>query len=294
MGAQLIPSAAAEPAAIVQADGDQQLVDLWLHGKSVHTRRYYRRVAADFLAAIAPRGLREVVLGDVQRWADAQEGMDSRRTVRLVAVKSLLTFGNRVGYLRFNVGAPVKPAPVKNTLAERILEEAAVHRLIALEDDPRNRLLLRLLYATGLRVSEACGLRRRDLVDRSRGQGQLTAFGKGGKTRAVLVPASVWRALRAAIPAEGDPDQPVFASRRDGTALSTRRAQKIVEAAARRAGLAQAVSPHWLRHAHASHALDRGAKISLVQATLGHASVATTGKYLHARPDESSGDYLAV
>jgi site-specific recombinase XerD len=54
------------------------------------------------------------------------------------------------------------------------------------------------------------------------------------------------------------------------------------------------VSPHWLQHAHGSHALDRGAPIHLVQATLGHASVATTGKYLHARPKESSSRFLAI
>jgi integrase/recombinase XerD len=67
---------------------------------------------------------------------------------------------------------------------------------------------------------------------------------------------------------------------------------RIVEAAAARAGLGAAVSAHWLRHAHASHALDRGAPISLVQTTLGHASVATTGRYLHARPRDSSARYL--
>lgn len=64
--------------------------------------------------------------------------------------------------------------------------------------------------------------------------------------------------------------------------------------AARTAGIALAVSPHWLRHAHATHALDRGAPIHLVQATLGHVSVATTGRYLHARPSESSGKYLPL
>jgi integrase/recombinase XerD len=63
-------------------------------------------------------------------------------------------------------------------------------------------------------------------------------------------------------------------------------------AAAKRAGLPKKVSPHWLRHAHASHALDRSAPIHLVQATLGHASVSTTGRYLHARPTESSSLYL--
>ena len=59
-----------------------------------------------------------------------------------------------------------------------------------------------------------------------------------------------------------------------------------------RAGIEKRVSPHWMRHAHASHALDRSAPIHLVQATLGHASVSTTGRYLHARPNESSSFYL--
>jgi integrase/recombinase XerD len=67
-----------------------------------------------------------------------------------------------------------------------------------------------------------------------------------------------------------------------------------VKAAAARAGLPPEVSAHWLRHAHASHALDRGAPAHLVQATLGHSSLTTTGRYLHARPSESSGKFLAI
>jgi integrase/recombinase XerD len=67
-----------------------------------------------------------------------------------------------------------------------------------------------------------------------------------------------------------------------------------VGAAAQRAGFEGKVSPHWLRHAHATHALERGAPIHLVQATLGHTSVATTGRYLHARPTDSSARYLVV
>lgn len=64
------------------------------------------------------------------------------------------------------------------------------------------------------------------------------------------------------------------------------------KAAAKRAELPASLSTHWLRHAHASHALDQGGPISLVQATLGHASVATTGRYLHARPGDSSAHYF--
>jgi site-specific recombinase XerD len=67
-----------------------------------------------------------------------------------------------------------------------------------------------------------------------------------------------------------------------------------VKRAAARAGLSAEVSAHWLRHAHASHALERGSPIHLVQATLGHADISTTGRYLHARPSESSARFLGV
>jgi integrase/recombinase XerD len=65
-----------------------------------------------------------------------------------------------------------------------------------------------------------------------------------------------------------------------------------VKAAAERAGVDPAASTHWLRHAHASHALDAGAPVHLVRQGLGHASLATTTRYAHARPDASAGDYL--
>jgi integrase/recombinase XerD len=64
--------------------------------------------------------------------------------------------------------------------------------------------------------------------------------------------------------------------------------------AAQRAGIGKAVSPHFLRHAHASHALERGVKVTVIRDTLGHSSIAITGRYVHARPDESSGLALAV
>jgi integrase/recombinase XerD len=70
--------------------------------------------------------------------------------------------------------------------------------------------------------------------------------------------------------------------------------ERIVAKAAQRAGLEGKVSPHWLRHSHASHALDHQAPVHLVKETLGHSNLATTGKYLHARPGESSGRYLPL
>ena len=106
-------------------------------------------------------------------------------------MKSLLAFGQRVGYLRFDVGAAVKLPPVKDALAERILDREAVLRLIDREPDARNRALLRLLYAGGLRVSEACALRWRDLRPRD-DAGQVTVYGKGGQdARGAPVPGDL-------------------------------------------------------------------------------------------------------
>ncbi len=118
-------------------------------------------------------------------------------------------------------------------------------------------------------------------------------FGKGGKTRAVVLSAQTWAELMT-LREEADDSQPVFPSRKGGRHLRRNQVFRIICAAAKRAGISEKVSPHWLRHAHASHALERGAPIHLVQATLGHSNVATTGKYLHARPMESSGRFLSV
>lgn len=156
------------------------------------------------------------------------------------------------------LASPVRLPAIKGTLAERIMTEAEVHRLLALEPDVRNRALLGLIYCAGLRIAEACGLAWRDLQPRD-DAGQLTVFGKGGKTRVVLLPPSIWRSL-VPLRRDANPDHPVFRSAKGGV-LDPSQVHRIVKAAAARAGLPISVSAHWLRHAHASHALDRGAPI---------------------------------
>jgi integrase/recombinase XerD len=178
---------------------------------------------------------------------------------------------------------------MRETLADRILTESEVEQLLAAERHPRNRVILHLFYISGMRVSELAALRWSDLQERNEGR-QVTVFGKGGKTRTVLLPLATWLMLVSTRGAAGD-EQPVFPSRRGGH-LHPSQLLRIVQKAAKRAGIEKPVSPHWFRHSHASHALDRGAPIHLVQTTLGHASVATTSHYLHSRPKESSSTYL--
>lgn len=274
-----------------QAESDDHLIELWLHGRSEHTQRAYRADAAR-LFDFVDKPLHRVTLGDLQALMNQleAEGLQPPSICRsMSAIKSLFAFGHRLGYLKFDVARPLRLPAMRNKLADRILEEDDVLLMIASEPQPRNRAILLTLYAGGFRVSEASALNWSDLQRRDKA-GQITVFGKGGKTRTVLMPSSVWDALMS-LRGDARDDDPVFRSRKGGH-LDESQIWRIVRKAAGRAGIDKDVSCHWLRHAHASHALDRGAPIHLVQATLGHASISTTGKYLHARPNDSSSNYL--
>jgi integrase/recombinase XerD len=274
----------------VQASSDDELVALWLGNyRSKNTRRGYGLDVAAFRASIG-KPLRAAKLRDVQEFAASLTNFaDTTAVRRLAAVKSLISFAHRIGYLVFNIAAPMQLPAVKDRLAERIILEADLQHMLGGTRDPRDAALLRLTYGAGMRVSEVCGLHWRDFVARDEG-GQVTVFGKGGKTREVLLPQQLWDRVIALREDAGDND-PVFLSRK-GRALCERQARNVVYAARKRAGLSQRVSPHWLRHAHVSHSLDRGAPIHVVKETVGHASLTTTTRYSHARPGDSSARYL--
>ena len=301
LGAQNLPEG--RPASS-QADDDLHLIQLWLHGKSPNSQEAYRRDVDQFVDHV-DLPLSHVKLQHFWDWADHLEARGlapATRARKLAAIKSLFSFGHRIGYLTFNVGAAVSMPRVPDRLAERILSEPDVQRILALETNHRNAVLLRLFYASGGRVSELAqlfwsALRERGTED-GRPVGQVTLLGKGQKTRTILLSTDTWRVAQQLKAEEqsngyGASSDPVFRSRKGGP-LTRQQIWRIVKKAAKRAGLEQAVSPHWLRHAHASHALDHGAPTHLVKETLGHKSLATTSKYAHARPDDSSARYLSV
>ncbi|MCJ2065863.1 tyrosine-type recombinase/integrase [Methylobacterium sp. J-088] len=281
---------------VPQADSDTTLIETWVkRSNSEHTRRKYRAEAARLLA-FTGKPLVLILIGDLQAYlASLEDKAPATRANAAAAMKSLFSFAQEIGYVRFNIGKAIKAPPVKNVLAERILTESDTQRMVLLEPNLRNRTVLTVLYGGGLRISELCGLRWRDMAERDQA-GQVTVFGKSGKTRIVLLSVGTWKllaTLRAELPGPPKPDASVFVSRQSGS-LDASQVHRIVKAAAARAGLSVEVSAHWLRHAHASHALDRGAPVHLVQQTLGHASLATTTKYTHARPSESSSRFLGI
>jgi integrase/recombinase XerD len=148
-------------------------------------------------------------------------------------------------------------------------------------------VLLETGYAGGLRVSEITDTWA-NVLPRDEGRVQLSITGKGGKVRQVLLPEIVSRSL---LSLRGDvgANDPIFASRKGGGRLTQQGVDAMVKRAAKAAGINAKVSSHWLRSAHGSHAIDRGASLPEVQATLGHGNISTTSGYLHARPDSSSG-----
>lgn len=266
-----------------------EVIDLWLHGRSAATRDAYRRDALQFLRHAGAR-LVDVRLEHLQAWVDDMEDLAASSRARKVAsVRSLMQFAHEEGHIDSNPGRKLSPPKVKDELAERILTEDEVARIIEgarRSSDSADHLVVRFLYASALRASELCALKRIDLQERGPARGQITVLGKGSKTRHVVIEGTVWKDLWARV-REFESTARVFD-------MSRHQVYRIVRDAAGRAGIGKPVSPHWLRHAHASHALDRGAPVHLVQETLGHASLATTTRYSHARPDESSGRFLSV
>lgn len=293
------------PAASATISSDDALVLAWLGGKSPHTQRAYRRIVEDFRAWVHPRALAQARITELQSFIEikAHSGR-STRALRASALKSLYGFGTRAGYFQANLGAFLSGVKSESRLAERYLSEDEVQGMLrACEGRPRDLAIFKLLYSAGVRVAELVSLKWQDLQEREGGEAQVRIWGKGGRERVVRISAGTLQAIEALRTQAGRValgHEFIFASEYGATDfgslrhLSDRTVREIVLGAARRAGIPRKVSPHWLRHAHASHALDRGAPVHLVQATLGHASVATTGRYLHARPKESSSRFLDV
>lgn len=274
---------------------DQELVDLWLATRrSENTKRAYAEDVNRWLQYLNGQkiGLQSATAKDVEEWFSSVEGSAATRARRISSVRSLMTFGCKVGYLVSNVSLVV-PVPVRqDNIGERILTEAQVKKLIRVAKG-RNRAFVLLLYSSGARLSEITSLKWKQIRRLPNGAASISLHGKGDKTRHVHLSPDVVSVLDSLRAPGGSLDDYVFLTNRK-TPLSRANARRIFRQLSELAGLDFFVSPVWMRHAHATHALDNGAPIHLVQATLGHANIATTGRYLHANPEESSSSYLKL
>ncbi len=278
---------------LTKATTDEKLVSMWLSGKRHATQTTYAAVVRQFFSFLGESELREVVLEDILMWVESLELRQySQNTInnRIAAIRSLFSFAWKCGYLEVNVAKAVKTQAPSDCLHERILEQSEIKKLIGAASSGRDRLLLSLLYSTGLRASEVCSLNWSDLKPRHSG-GQATVCGKGGKTRTVLIAQSLWQQLMSN--ERSDKTSAVFVSR-TGRRLDRTMVHKIIKDCAASSGVNPHVSAHWLRHAHACHSLENGCDVDVLMRSLGHSSLTITSKYLHARPEEGSSQFIDI
>jgi integrase/recombinase XerD len=278
-----------------------RLISTFLYGRRAATSKGYVFELFHFFKFLRDDGrlkaISDLDLKDIQAYFRfiAHKSISTQARA-LGVIKSFFNFNERLGYLKSNPTQHCKKIRADQRLAERILSREEVISMIELEKDTRNKLILKTLYASALRVSELSQLKwidlkwTPDLVSI-----EASILGKGGKQRTVWIVGSVVPELLNWKESNQAKSLFVFSSREEaGGPIHPSRILKIVRIAAFRAGIRKLVSPHWLRHSHASHAIDRGAPLHLVRDTLGHSSIITTGLYLHARPDDGSALYLAI
>ena len=290
MHAENATAASAVNSMISLDDADQNIIALWLAQRPLTTLRSYR-LALRYLQSAAPGiELRNIRLPHLQAFVQSLRGMKpSSQATSISVIQSLFSFAYKIGYLPANPAVLLKRPAHPNNVLERIVDETDIRRLVALTTNPRDSVLLLLAYVSGLRIAELSALKWRCFGQRESGT-VLSVVGKGTKLRHIFLPEYMWTALAAIRNGASDTD-PVFLSRNQ-TPLAKQTMHNIVKRAARRAGLPPTFSMHWCRHAHASHAIDRGAPIHLVQQTLGHASLAATARYVHCKPGTSSAEFI--
>jgi integrase/recombinase XerC len=267
-------------------------------GRSAHTRRAYLgdlRSLFSFLSERAPgAGLQALSLPLLRSWLAAAAGTGAARTTmarRTSAVKAFTAWALRRGLLTDDPAARLQTPKPRRTLPSVLRQDQALAAMAAAESGSqqgaplalRDRLIVELLYATGIRVSELCGL---DVDDVDTGHRLLRVLGKGNKQRTAPFGEPAAEALRAWL-ADGRPalatadSGPALLLGARGRRLDVRQARTVVHQTVAAVAGAPDIGPHGLRHSAATHLLEGGADLRVVQELLGHSSLATTQLYTH-------------
>ena len=267
-------------------------------GRSAHTQRAYLgdlRSLFEFLSQRAPDAdLSAVSLPVLRSWLAAQAGAGAARTTlarRTSAIKTFFAWATRRGLTAADPSTRLQTPRAHRTLpavlrTDQALDAMTAAKSGAAEGDPlalRDRLIVELLYATGIRVSELCGL---DVDDIDLGRRLLRVLGKGNKQRTTPFGEPAEEALRIWVadgrPALATPESgPALLLGARGKRLDARQARTVVHQTVAAVDGAPDMGPHGLRHSAATHLLEGGADLRIVQELLGHSTLATTQLYTH-------------
>lgn len=182
--------------------------------------------------------------------------------------------------LQVNYIVPSNLYPKKQFILPEIMTEDQVRHLLSTELTLKERCVVSLLYGAGMRISEVCNLRIRDIES---GEKRIKVYqGKGAKDRYTLLPENLVGGLRAYYLQSGRPKEFLFTSKQTKTAHSIRAMQVVVNSAMQKAGFGQGrFTAHTLRHSFATHMLNSGNNIHVIKTLLGHSKIETTMVYLH-------------
>lgn len=246
----------------------------------------------DFMIGEKVQDFRQVTHVDVRTFMGRLSRDREKRTIarKLSALRSLYEFLRREGWAEQNPAKSVQSPKLEKKLPNFLYQDA-IERLLSAPDlstplGLRDKALLEVLYASGVRVSELVAL---DIPDLDLSQGTALVFGKGAKERYVLLGSQSLRALQAYF-AHGRPslwqlgggvaEKAVFLNK-NGTRLSDRSVRRILDKYVLQCAGMQHISPHTLRHTFATHLLDNGADLRAIQELLGHSSLSSTQIYTH-------------
>jgi integrase/recombinase XerC len=272
---------------------------------SPHTLRNYRLDLSQFLefyAQIRPEApLSQVTYQDLRAFLVLALKRLRKTTVarKLSALRTFFKYLQRAGVIRQNL-AKLAPSPkLEKVLPHYLSVDEAFHLLGEPKGDDfgarRDQVILEVFYGGGLRLSELAGL---SLGDLDLSQGVLRVWGKGSKERLAFLGEPATAALAAYLPLRrrhlaqhGTGEETALFLNSRGRRLSTRGVARIVAKWVRQSGLSPGLTPHSLRHSFATHLLEGQADLRSVQELLGHASISTTGRYLHLNLDYLMEEY---
>lgn len=248
-------------------------------GLSKNTRLAYETDVSGFLKFLGAEPLESLKEEKVTSYLQKRkhEGLATSSLNRLlIALKVFLKFLKREGIIQANPAQFLPQAKDWRQIPE-VLTEEEIKRLLSAPESLQDRAILELLYSSGLRVSELCHVRIQDLDEK-----MIRVFGKGSKERLVPIGAPALLAIDNYLAARGEDEQaPWLFIGKAGKPITRMAVWQIVKKHASIAIPAKCVTPHTLRHSFATHLLDHGADLRVIQEMLGHATIASTDRYTH-------------
>ncbi len=278
---------------IIRSDNIQVYSFLNQPSISKGSKENYERVLKKFFSFYCGTDIKSVTTAHITLYLKKLEIATSTKNLHLRVIGAFFSFLRKTGYIERSPVAPLKQEKVPETFQLKILHREQIDRMIDMEEYSQKKILLKILYFAGLRISEAISLKTNSFrSDEFCNGAYMTIVGKGAKVRTVFLPDEFFNEVRQYMFGNCSEVGFLFFDFESKKPLTRFQAFRIVKAAAKRAKVEPVPSPHWFRHTNATHSIEAGAPVHTVQATLGHSSITTTGKYLHAAKNESNVSYL--